>query len=124
MSFKIKAGMTFSLPVEIDDEDFENIAGIEFIFKQEADDDEANALKTAYWSKDGLSRNCAKVDGQQTILVRFSRADTYLFEQGEDFFMDTRIHYEDTDENPFTNIVRLRMENSLFEQGEEATPYA
>jgi len=121
MAFRIKAGTSFSLPIIIDDDNFELISEIEFMFKQEEDDDDGAALKTALWSRDGESRDCTKKADENLIYIKFRREDTYLFEQGEDFFMDTRIHYAGTDENPYTNIVRFRMNNTLFESGEEAT---
>lgn len=117
----VKAGTAFSFPVEIEDENFDLIEKIEFMFKQEEDDDEGEALKTALWSRDGESRDCEKVENENVIKVSFSRADTYRFEQNEFFFMDTRITYAGATENPATNIVKLKMANTLFENGEEAT---
>lgn len=118
-----KAGTSFSIPVKINDDNFALIDAIEFMFKQDEDDDEGAVLKTAYWSE-ATQNDCDKVvDGQGnvTFLIRFHRADTYLFDQNENFYMDTRIHYAGAEENPPTNIVRLRMTNTLFESGEEAS---
>lgn len=118
MALKIKAGTTFVLPVEIEDPNFEHISAIEFIFKQEQG---GETLKTAYWSRDGESRDAQLEDGEQVILVLFSREDSYKFEQEEMFQLDTRIHYENVMMNPYTNIVRLRMNPTLFEEGEEVS---
>ena len=118
MSIKIKAGTCFVLAVEIDDSNFSAIDHIEFLFKQE---EKGETLKSAYWSANGVSRDCQRQDNTQLILVAFSRADTYLFRQNEVFFMDTRIHYQDADTNPYTNIVRLFMRETLFAEGEEVT---
>jgi len=119
MSSKIKAGTTFPLPVEIDDENFANISAIEFLFKQNK---RGQTLKTAYWSSDGQCRDAELKDGTQTIMISFSRDDSYLFRQGSTFFMDTRIHYGDTNDNPFTKIISLTMNETLFAPGEEVVP--
>ena len=116
MAIKIKAGTVFMLPVEIDDPDFDHISGIEFIFKQEQG---GETLKTAYWSRDGESRDAEKKDAENVIMVLFSREDSYKFAQDDMFQLDTRIHYENTITNPYTNIIRLRMNATLFESGEE-----
>ena len=56
---------------------------------------------------------------ENVILILFSRDDTYLFRQNEMFFLDTRIHYSGAITNPYTPIVQLRMNRTLFAQGEE-----
>lgn len=117
-TLKIKAGTNLSLPLEIIDSKFELIEAIEFLFKQTED---GETLKTAYWSRDGESRDAVLIDGTQTISVRFRREDTYLFQQNENFFIDTRIHYMNTDENPYTPILQLRMNQTLFAEDEEVT---
>lgn len=115
-TLKIKAGTNLSLPLEIVDKNFAMIEAIEFLFKQTENGD---TLKTAYWSRDNESRDAVLITGTQTIAIKFSREDTYLFQQDENFFIDTRIHYYDTDENPYTPIVRQRMSMTLFAEGEE-----
>lgn len=120
MSIKIKAGTRFKLPVTFEDVNFAYIRAIEFMFKQ---NETGDPVKTAYWSRDGESRDAEAVAGEDNmILVSFSREDSYLFTQNEMFFIDTRIYYDGTDENPYTPIVRVRMNNTLFQSGEEATP--
>lgn len=116
MSVKIKAGTCFLLPVTIDDSKFDYISAIEFLFKQT---DSGKTLKTAYWSKNGESRDAYQIGQSNTINVKFTRADSYLFRENDMFFMDTRIHYIDAETNPPTNIVRLRMRDTLFDNGEE-----
>ena len=118
MAIKIKAGTNLSLPLDIIDDKFNSISAIEFLFKQTEGGD---TLKTAYWSRDGESRDATLITGTQKVAVRFSREDTYLFRQNENFFIDTRIHYDDTDENPYTPILQLRMNPTLFAEGEEVT---
>lgn len=116
MSVKIKAGTCFVLPVTIDDAHFSDIEAIEFLFKQT---ENGETIKTAYWSKEGPSRDASQRGAENVILVDFSREDTYLFLQDEMFFMDTRIHYTGSEQNPPTNIVQLRMNRTLFSEGEE-----
>lgn len=119
MAVKIKAGTIFVLPVKIEDENFEYIESIEFLFKQ---NENGETLKTAYWSKNGECRDAQQIEDENIILVRFNREDSYLFQQKEMFFLDTRIHYEGTDINPYTPLVRVRMNQTLFVSGEEVSP--
>ena len=117
-TLKIKAGTNLSLPLEIVDKKFALIESIEFLFQQT---ENGETHKTAYWSRNGESRDAVLIEGTQIIAVRFSREETYLFQQDETFFIDTRIHYAGTDENPYTPILRLRMNMTLFSAGEEVT---
>ena len=119
MSVKIKAGTNFVLPVTIEDNNFGNISAIEFLFKQNTS---GGTLKTAYWSAEGESRDASRKEGENTILVHFSRADTYLFKQNAPFMMDTRIHYNESEDNPYTKIITLTMNETLFGDGEEVGP--
>lgn len=119
MAVKIKAGTRFMLPVQIEDDAFASISAIEFLFKQNKN---GKTLKTAYWSAEGTSRDAQKKSGENMILVSFSRADTYLFRQNVPFYMDTRIHYSDSDDNPPTKVITLMMNETLFADGEEVGP--
>lgn len=116
MSVKIKAGTRFSLPFEIEDDKFSTISSIEFIFKQK---EKGETIKTALWSRDGKSRDAELVPNTQTINVIFNVEDSYLFKQEEMFFCDTRIHYDWTENNPYTPVLQLRMSKTLFAEGEE-----
>lgn len=116
MAVKIKAGTNFALPVIIEDDNFAMISSIEFVFTQTENGD---TLKSALWSRDGESRDASQDGTSNTILVNFSMADTYLFKQNAVFYMDTRIHYTDSVDNPFTRIVPLTMNKTLFKSGEE-----
>ena len=118
MSIKIKAGTNFILPVTIDDPNFANISSIEFLFKQT---ENGETIKSAYWSKDGTSRDASQKGSENVILVSFPIEDSYLFQQDEMFFLDTRIHYDGSEQNPYTPIIRLRMRSTLFAIGEEVT---
>jgi len=118
MSVKFKAGTVFVLPLEFEDDNFDSIEAIEILIKQAETGD---TLKSAYWSRDGESRDAVLVDGKHIILVHFSREDSYLFQQEEMFIVDTRIHYYGTDINPYTPLVRVRMSQTLFANGEEVS---
>lgn len=118
MAVQIKAGTRFSLPVIIDDPDFAMISAIEFVFTQK---ENGETLKSAYWSRDGESRDAAQDGTTNTIIVSFSREDSYLFKQGAVYYMDTRIHYDDSPDNPFTRIIPITMYKTLFKAGEEVT---
>lgn len=116
MAVKIKAGTNFVLPVIIEDNNFAMISAIEFVFTQTEGGD---TLKSAYWSREGESRDAMQDGSSNTILVQFSMADTYRFKQNGQFCMDTRIHYYDSENNPYTSIVYLTMNKTLFKSGEE-----
>jgi len=118
MATYLKTGLTLSLPIEIIDDNFDTISAIEFVFTQT---ENGEALKTAYFSRDDDCRDAMLVEGTQIINIKFSREDTYLFQQDEEFFCDTRITRYGTDENPVTPILRLRMNRSLFKSGVEVT---
>lgn len=116
MAVKIKAGTRFSLPVIIEDDNFSHISAIEFLFTQTENGD---TIKTAYWSRNGVSRDCGYNALTNEFTVDFSVADTYLFTQGRPFFLDTRIHYDNSDDNPYTRIISMTMDKTLFKEGEE-----
>ena len=119
MSGKIKAGTKVAVPITINDDDFDSISAIEFLFAQSKN---GEALKTAYWSREGESRDCFLIEGTYDIGVIFTRDNTYLFRQNAPFFLDTRIHYSDSEYNPETPIVQLTMNQTLFAKGEEVGP--
>lgn len=112
MGAKFKAGTNFPLAVTFEDERFSDITTIEFIFKQTR---RGEAIKTALWSRNGESRDAALAPDTTTVNVYFTQEDTFRFVQDSDFYMDTRIYYADTSENPYTPILKLRMDPTLFE---------
>ena len=63
-TLKIKAGTNLSLPLDIIDDKFNSISAIEFLFKQTEDGD---TLKTAYWSRDGESRDAMLFDSSRCL---------------------------------------------------------
>jgi hypothetical protein len=117
MSVKIKAGTNFQLPVVFEGISLSDVASIEFIFTQTMTGD---TIKSAIWVNEGASRDAIQQDGR-TILVNFSRDDSYLFKENATFYMDTRIHYSGSDTNPYTKIIGLQMNETLFKAGEEVT---
>ena len=118
MAVKIKAGTYFTLPVIIEDDNFAMISAVEFVFTQSENGD---TLKSAYWSRDGENKDARQDGTSNTILITFTRDDSYLFKQNAVFYMDTRIHYYDSPDNPFTKIIYLTMNKTLFKSGEEVT---
>lgn len=118
MAVKIKAGTHFSLPVIIEDDNFDHISSVEFLFTQT---ENGETIKTAYWSKYGICRDCGYDSTTKTFTVVFTLADSYLFTQGRTFFMDTRVHYDNSDDNPYTRIITLTMDKTLFKDGEVIT---
>ena len=118
MAAKTKAGTCFALPLEIEDSDFDRIEAIEFVFKQ---NENGEALKTAYFSRDGACKSCMKGEGEHEILVEITREESYLFRQDEEYIMDCRIHYEDSDYNPYTKPVKFFMDKTCFRRGEEVS---
>lgn len=118
MAIKIKAGTYFTLPVIIEDDNFAMISAVEFVFTQT---ENGETLKSAYWSRDGESKDARQDGTSNTLLITFTRDDSYLFKQNATFCMDTRIHYEDSPDNPFTKIIYLTMNKTLFKSGEEVT---
>lgn len=118
MSTKVKAGTYFLLPLKFITNNFDLIDSIEFIFTRT---ENGETVKSALWSRNGESRDAALVPDTQTVNVLFTTEDSYLFKQGDMFFIDTRIHYTGSQLNPYTPIKRLRMERTLFKEGEEVS---
>ena len=99
----------------------EGVSSIEFLFKQTRDKS-ATAIKTALWKPDGSGSAVTAEDGK-TILIPWTRTDTYKFLEGTWFYLHARIHYTDSadDNNPEVKIKELRMDHTLFKSGEEVT---
>ncbi len=85
---------------------------IEFIFKQEKDRS-APILKSAVYPD-----TAERYGDKDLVLIPWSKEDTYLFEEDAPFYMDTRITRNDTEDQPDTPIVTLKMSPSLFEEGD------
>lgn len=109
----MKRGITIHLPVEIEF-DLAKIDYIEFIFKQSRNE-ASKALKTSYWSSSEDSDVLVK-DG--IFYVPWEREETYKFIPNAMFYMDTRITLKEGLDNPETEIVGLKMNDTLFAHGE------
>jgi len=114
---EIKQGCYATLKVTLDGVDMEDVAQVEFLFKQQPGY-LGEALKRSVWKSDGSGD--AKSDttaGSDAILIPWSRSETYRFAGDCPFYMDTRITLaNDTVENPFTPIISLLMNGTLFEE--------
>ena len=105
----MKQGLRFHMPIEFDI-DLDGVEKIEFIFKKEKDQ-KANAIKTAVYPDNAIRKT-----GENIVLVPWTQAETYLFQAGKSFYLDTRITLNDTDNQPETNIVELAMNPTLFSE--------
>lgn len=108
----MKRGINVHLSVRFEDIDLADVSQIDFIFKK-SNCENAEAAKTAVWKSDDTGDCSMKPGADDTILVPWTRAETYLFSGS--FFMDTRITLEGSTDNPPTNIVELKMSPTLFE---------
>lgn len=115
-----KQGTNFHLAVQVVGTSLTNVDSIEILFKQN-DLDTAKALKTSLWKSDG-SGDAQSVPGvEDTISIPWTREETYRFKRGSDFYMDARIHYAVSGDEPEVPIVKLNMNPSLFAKDEEVT---
>lgn len=110
----MKHGLRLLLPVYFDGFNLDNAAEIEFVFTQHRDQKSA-ILKSALYKSDGTgdaSRN------ENAICVPWTVEETALFRADDFFYMDTRITPTNGIYQPPTNIVKLRMDMTLFKQEE------
>lgn len=106
----MKQGTTFSMAVVFDGVDVSNVQTIEFLFKDNRSKSAA-AKKTAVYPGD-----VTLDETRQAFLVPWTAEETYQF-TGQ-FYMDTRITYKDTPDNPETPIISLVMNPTLFDRGD------
>lgn len=91
--------------------DVAEISKIEFAFSQNIN---STPLKLVQFPGEGT------VDlGENMIGVVWTAEDTLLFEAGKSFYADTRITMYDTEYQPQTPIIKLKMEPTLFIKGVE-----
>jgi len=112
----MKQGISIHLPVKFDGLDLTETDEIVFIFKR-ACIKTAEGMKTSYWKSDGTGDCITKPNTTDTVLVPWSESDTYLFAENRDFYMDTKVTLTGSTDNPETNIVKLTMNPTLFEEG-------
>lgn len=92
-----------------------DVRQIDFIFKQQ-NNKNSEALKTSTYKADGTGDAILQGD---FILVPWTKHETYKFYPGEEFYMDTLITLSNSADNPETPIVSMRMEKSLFKDGDD-----
>ena len=100
-----------ALPVEIG-MSLDEVSRIEFVFKQKSCKG-FPAIKTNVWPDD-----CTRQEGQNIILIPWTRAETYKFMGGETLYMDTRITLRDSTDQPQTEILALKMSPTLFQEAD------
>lgn len=105
----MKQGTQFVLPVEIG-MDLDDVSRIEFVFKQKSCKG-FPAIKSNVWPDD-----CTRQEGQNIILIPWTREETYKFLGGEALYMDTRITLRDSTDQPQTEILTLKMSPTLFQE--------
>ena len=87
--------------------DVADVAKVEFAFSQNM---YSTPLKLAEFPGEGT------VDlGDNMIGVIWTPEDTMLFEGGQAFYADTRITLHDSEYQPQTPIIKLKMDLTLFE---------
>lgn len=89
--------------------DLNKVSKIEFAFAQEIG---KPPLKVETYPGDNVF-----LVSDSTVSVQWTAADTELFEAGKYFYGDTRITMSDTEFQPETAIMKLRMNPTLFEKG-------
>ncbi len=103
------------MPVKLNNLDLADVSYIEFVFKL-SKSNTAEAVKTSLWKSDGTGDAVTGED--DVILIPWSREDTYKIPEGRTFYFHARVHYANTDDNPYVPIVTLRMGSSLFNEDE------
>lgn len=103
----MKQGINTTLLIHID-YNISAIEEIEFIFRQ------GDITKTFAYPSDNVTvvenNTCEHVIG-----IHWSKKDTFMFNCKDCIRMDTRIHLAGCDDNPETPIVKIKMNETLFE---------
>lgn len=114
---EIKLGINTTMAVRINLDaslSADDIESIEFLFKQSRGN-ESESLKTASYKSNGsgdVERN------EDVFYIPWTRAETYKFKPQKPFYLDTRITFVGSRDNPITPITQLMMDDSLFGEGE------
>lgn len=87
----------------------DDVEKIEFAFSQNIGD---SPLKTAVFPSEA-----AVIVSDATIGIVWTKEETALFEPGKHFYADTRITLKESEYQPETPIIRMKMNPTLFEQG-------
>ena len=93
----------FLLPVEIG-MDLDDVKSVKFKFQQYG-----KTLTFEYPSAKAYRKGSENV-----VLLKWTLQDTLLFEPGRKMEMDTFITLNDSEENPWTEIVSVNMDRTLF----------
>lgn len=109
----MKQGIRSTLAVKINNLSAKSVERIEFLFKA-SNDQASEPLKTSVYPGDvTLSRT-----DNNTFLVPFLPEETYRFQAGKTFYMDTKVYLKGMQDNPETPIMRIIMNKTLFGEGE------
>lgn len=115
----MKQGTYNHLRVTFDGLDLTEVSQIDFVFTQTK---EGPILKECSYLGNPATPEDVELDNG-VFKIPFSREDTYLFKPGTAFYMDTRIYPLGnfaTGDNPWTPIVLLRMDPTLFDRVDNA----
>lgn len=111
-------GMNSTLKVHFLDIETSILDSIEFIFKQENKND-AKMKKYVVWNRNLVTDDVYTLDDDLTnFYIPFTKEDTFNFKPNKDFFIDARIHYIDTFDNPHVKVVGIPMLSGLFGEGD------
>lgn len=111
----MKQGLRLLLPVQFIGIDLDTVSSIEFVFKQRCKQTDI-ALKSCTWMLDGSGTGTRDGD---TIYIPWSLDETYDFKPDDYLYMDTRIFPTGSVYQPVTNIVKIPMDLTLFQEEEE-----
>lgn len=107
-------GMNQTLKVHLIDLQTDILDSIEFIFKQE-NKNEAIAKKYVVWENGSSSEEVYILDSDyEYFYIPFTKEDTFKFLPNKKFYIDARIHYVDTFDNPSVPVVGIMMSPGLF----------
>ena len=111
-------GMNSTLKIHFLDIETEILEEIEFIFKQENKND-AEAIKYVVWNAEIYSDDVYTIDDDLTnFYIPFTKEETFKFRPGKKFYVDARIHYVDTFDNPHVPVASIEMLPGLFGAGD------
>lgn len=111
----IKREIFTHLEVAINGIELSSISKIDFIFKQ-GRNHTLPALKKSTYNSDGTGDVSLDND---IFLIPWSTEETGKFRPDANFYMDTKIYRNDSEDNPVTPIVELFMNETLFESESE-----
>lgn len=113
-------GMNATLKIHMIDLHTDILESIEFIFKQE-NKNEAPAIKYEVWVNGQESERVYILDDDlEYFYIPFTKEETFDFKPGKNFYVDARIHYTDTFDNPKVPVVPVMMDTGLFGKVDES----